>query len=209
MPPRGDYEINTKNGMMPPAQKFAGGASIPGRRAGCGLAEADENLRVIPGSWRRPLDFRLPAIFLQTNNLIAFAGGSFQLGFAQNGYISPSVGDHSRSLQNARGYADRGTPRSEHLRQKFLRQGKSLTTNSIMTHQQPPRQSLFNVMKAVASGQLGGLNTQYHRITLQLPLERGAMRQQIAQDPDIHPVSRAIALSNDSQGAGLKTKNHR
>ncbi len=110
----------------------------------------------------------LPPRLLLPNKLVTIARGGFQLRFAENGYVPAGVGNHSCSLQDAGCDANCRSPGSQHLRQKILRKGKRSATDPFVAHEQPSSQSRLDVMEAIASGQLSGLNTQDHRITSQM-----------------------------------------
>ena len=62
----------------------------------------------------------MPTVSLLPDDVVAIAGRGFQLGFVENGYVTPSVGDHSRFLQETGCHANCGAAGSQHLRQKLL-----------------------------------------------------------------------------------------
>jgi hypothetical protein len=61
-------------------------------------------------------------------------------------------------LQNASRDSDACPSRPENVREKFLSQGNAGTAESVLTHQQPSRQSLFNFIHPIARGNLRGLH---------------------------------------------------
>jgi hypothetical protein len=65
--------------------------------------------------------------------------------------------DRTRAFQSSAGKADSGASGTQHLRQELVRERKHGRINPVLAHQQPPRQTLVDLMQPVAGGYLAYL----------------------------------------------------
>lgn len=67
-------------------------------------------------------------------------------------HLAAIVGDERLSLKRSRRFGHADAPDSEHVGHEFLRDYEFVRLGSILRHQQPPRQALFDPVKAQAGG---------------------------------------------------------
>ena len=92
---------------------------------------------------------------------IAFTSSLFEAFAVHYLYRAAQILNHTGAFQSSRRQSDAGTPGAEHLRKEFMGQRQQGRIDSILTHQQPACQTLFDLMKAVASGELGDLHAMH------------------------------------------------
>src|ERR1017187_8197582 len=81
------------------------------------------NHRMCAGSAAELSRLGPPFSHLHLHQLVALTGRFFQFWPVNNLDVAATVGDETGPLEHSRRYADAGTPGSQHLPQKFLRQG--------------------------------------------------------------------------------------
>lgn len=69
-------------------------------------------------------------------------------------------------MQHACRQRNRGSGRTQHLAQKFVRQGHAVRLHAVVTGKKPSRQTLANRVPPVASGILRALNQMREHIQL-------------------------------------------
>ena len=99
-----------------------------------------------------------PFIHLRLHQFVTLAGRFFELCPIYNLDVAASVGDQAGLLKHPSCNADAGTSGTEHLPQKFLRQGHGVGSDAIGAHQQPARQSLAHLMQTIAGCELRHLH---------------------------------------------------
>jgi hypothetical protein len=92
---------------------------------------------------------------------IAFTGGLFEAFAVQYLYRTAQVLNHTGVFQSSRRQSDTRTSGAEHLRKEFMGQRQQGGIDSILTHEQPASQTLFDVMQAVAGCELGDLHAMH------------------------------------------------
>ena len=108
------------------------------------------------------LRFPLPASSLGHHQLVAFASCIFQLCPVHDVYVPSAVFNQSCLLQNASSDSDASSSRAQHVGEKFLSQGNVVATESVLTHQQPSRQSLMDFMRPIARRDLRSPALPWH-----------------------------------------------
>ena len=95
------------------------------------------------------------------DHAIALAGSFFE-GFAiQYLHGTAHILNEPRIFEDAYRQRYAGTSGTEHLGKKFVGKRKQLRIDAILTHQQPARQALLNLMQPVASRKLGDLHPMH------------------------------------------------
>lgn len=82
---------------------------------------------------------------------IAFAGGANEPVPVEDGDPLASAVDQLRALQRVNAICDRGALHAEHFRQQILRQQHGVVVSPVPHHQQPARQPLREIVRAVAA----------------------------------------------------------
>src|SRR5437879_2653038 len=98
--------------------------------------------------------FFFPKIQLLLYHLVALTTGFFQCLTIDNRDMTAVVADQSSPLQNFSGHRHTRTSSPKHLREKLLSQWQNISANTVVAHQKPPRQPLFNSMKPIAGSDL-------------------------------------------------------
>src|SRR5438270_2101874 len=79
--------------------------------------------------------FLFPVFGVPLDLLVAFARGVFEPVAILNLDMPSSVGNQSRSTEEPRSDSNTGTPRPQHMRQKFMGQRYIVGINPILAHQ--------------------------------------------------------------------------
>src|ERR1700724_4420128 len=111
------------------------------------------------------------------NHSIAFAGSLLQI---LAGYYLDSaahVFNQAIAFENTGGQSHAGTSGAQHLRQEFVSERQKFRIDPILAHQQPARQALVYIMKAVAGGELRNLHSLHEGETTKLRAQGRAARQ--------------------------------
>ncbi len=92
--------------------------------------------------------------FKLSDRSVTLAGGFLQPFSVHNFHDSVSVTDHSGFVQDSGSNGHAGASSPEHTRKKFVGERQNSTADSILAHQQPARQTLLNLVKAIAHSNL-------------------------------------------------------
>ena len=96
-------------------------------------------------------------IELSFDDLVAFASRQFQPFPIEDRHLTVSLMNQFRLLQLPHDDGDAGAISAEHMREEFLRPGKTVHTPTLLRKQKPARETLLHRMKAVANGRLRNL----------------------------------------------------
>jgi hypothetical protein len=105
---------------------------------------------------------------------ITFADDLFQALAVQDLYRASRVFYQSGIFKHGGGQAYAGAPRTEHLRHEFMGQGKVLGIHPILAHQEPPDEALFDLVQAIAGGELSYLESIHQGEAAKLRSQRGS-----------------------------------
>ena len=72
-------------------------------------------------------------------------------------HMSTRICDESSLAQHTGCHGDRGSARAQHHGQKFMRYRQMIALHSVVAHQQPPGQTLFEFMYPITRSRLSGL----------------------------------------------------
>jgi hypothetical protein len=112
---------------------------------------------------RTQLDsFQAKLTIVLPHHAITFAGGLFKILAVHNRHCATSVLDDLLPLQNTSRQGHAGSVCSQHRCQKIMSDRQGPRIYSILRHQQPPRQTLLNVVQPIAGGRLGDLHSLDH-----------------------------------------------
>src|SRR6186997_289674 len=88
---------------------------------------------------------------------VASTGSRFEADPIKHRDLAVSVPDQLLPLKASRRLGHAGAPDAQHVREELVRQLEGVAMGPILSHQEPPRQPLVEMVKAVASGGLGEL----------------------------------------------------
>src|SRR5581483_11161085 len=138
------------------------------------------------------------------DGLVAFAGCQFQF-LAVDDFDRPAqVFDESRLLQNAGRQAHARPSGAQHLREKLVGDGKKFRVHAVLTHEQPARQPLFDLVQPVAGGNLGNLKALHQHVTIQQQLQLRRFVQDFFQHLGPYAHSSAGNLHDAAIGTAMQ-----
>jgi hypothetical protein len=114
---------------------------------------ASSSERTIPLSERRQI-LAVKAVVKFLDDAIAVAGRCLEIAPAWNFYIPPRVLDQPAPLHGPRNHRRGRSTSTKHHAQELLCQVQNVGLGSILSHQQPARQTLLGLMEAMATGNL-------------------------------------------------------
>jgi hypothetical protein len=147
----------------------------------------------------------LPLTGLPVDGAIAFTGSFFQSFAILNVNDSARIGNEPSLLQDAGGDGDAGAAGGQHVGQKFLSERYDVTAKAILGHQQPPAETLFDFMQAVARGDLGSLQRKFLRKAVQADGKFWIFLKRGDQLFSAYPEPGARYLHNDAHVTAGKT----
>ncbi len=133
--------------------------------------------------------------------MVARARRCFEASAVEDGDVAAAVADQLALLQRLRRLGDADAPHPEHVPEEFMRHAESVRLHAIVRHQQPAREARLHHVKAIARGGLRDLRHQRMGIAVQLPLQRQAEPEFLAEARRGHPQRRPAALH---QGANRR-----
>lgn len=89
-------------------------------------------------------------------DLVAIAGGGFEMRPVEDGYVTAAVLDEARFLQGAGDECDGGAPGAEHHAEELLGEVESVGLGAILGHEEPACEALFGFVQPVTTGDLAG-----------------------------------------------------
>ena len=101
------------------------------------------------------------AVVFGADYAVAFAGGLFQAAAIRDRDSASDVFYETCVLKFSRRAGHRYPAGAEHQRDELLRQRQNVAAHSVVGHQQPTGQALFDVMQAIAERGLADLDGEF------------------------------------------------
>src|SRR6201993_4535977 len=110
------------------------------------------------------------------------------------------IGDQSCFLQNSGSNRYAGSPGSQHVRKKLLRERHSISAESILAHQEPASEPLVHFMQPVTSRYVDGLHSQVQAVAAQSFCQRRASGKKFQKILGVDAIRGALHLHDDAGG---------
>src|SRR3954470_16823526 len=136
------------------------------------------------------------------HDVVAVARDPLQSGPVDDGEGAAAVADQSLLLQSGGDFGDGGTANAEHLGHELLLEGKILTVDSVVAHEQPPRGALLGVVQAIARDVLGELHDGGLRVEMQQPVQGPVVGEEPADVGDAADQGLPVDLAEPAVRAG-------
>jgi hypothetical protein len=102
---------------------------------------------------------------------VALTGACFQFLAVHNPHSAAGVFNALLLLQNGGSVANRGPIRSQHNCEEIVSHGYQSGLDSVLGHEQPPCQALFNLVQSIAGNRLRNLHALHYSVARQYRLK--------------------------------------
>ncbi len=143
------------------------------------------------------------------NHPIAFARDFLELFAIHNPDSAARILNQPRVFQYPGSETHRGTTRSEHLAEIFMRERQPRGIYAILAHEQPAGQTLFHFVQAIAGSQLSDLHTVHQAESAKFVAESGSREQNFLKNFRSHTRTAPRHLHDRSKSSALQAHRKR
>src|SRR5581483_201235 len=128
------------------------------------------------------------------DDAVTLAGRRLEALAVEDADAAAAVLDQLAVLQRGRRPRDADPAHAEHVREELLRQAEFVGAHPVARHEQPAREALLDLVKAVARRGLGNLGEQRVRVAVDALLQRRGLAHFPGEARRRHPQRAAGAL---------------